>query len=482
MSQKEVENPDPTPVMPPVSGEGTREIPAVAAAIVCFFLIITAYYVLKPVRESLALELGATRIPALNIFSMFTLVLANGIYSWTISRFSRTLFIPVISGFFVVCMLLFWQLFSRPEFQSHTTAASLTFRTTGIAGFFIWLNLFILFAVSMFWSFVNDHFSPEQGKRLYSLIGMGGLCGGLLGGTITSRLVAWLGTANLFPVAALIYLPSVFCLLMIERYPPSPPRIPEQSPPVAPPQPVSIKSPTTSGGGMGKTSALSQALSGARITFNSVLLTLLAVEMFLYTFGSTIFSFQINQLMEKTLQGRDERTLYWAYMYNWINGVSILFQIGLTTFVMRLSRPWLGMMLIPLWQVFGNLLLFRFPTLSTAAVIGVIRYAMDYSLARAVREFFFTAVTREEKYQGKGFIDTMVFRAGDGAAAALLLSWTAFFPTAGWVDLFATVPWLLSLAVLWKAGLALEGLLKRLSPQGSPPPLAAKVGRETASE
>ena len=51
--------------------------------------------------------------------------------------------------------------------------------------FFVWVSVFNLFAVAVFWSFMADLFTSEQGKRLFGFIGAGGTAGALLGPVIT---------------------------------------------------------------------------------------------------------------------------------------------------------------------------------------------------------------------------------------------------------------------------------------------------------
>ena len=391
-----------------------------ATAVLYFFFVITSYYVLKPIRESLALELGASRIPALNIFSMFSLLAANAGYSWIVGRFHRDQFIPWITRGFIVSLIGFWVIFGdfvqKPEALAQPISSV---RILAIGFYFIWVNLFGLFSVSMFWSFVNDVFTREQGQRLYGTIGFGGLVGGLCGGLITAALVNILGTAKMFLVAAILLEPSVWCMRLISGM--SPPKTDESSATI---EPASETHENPEAG----------AWDGLKRTIGNPFLGLMALEMFLYTFGSTLFSYQLNTIMETSLPSRDGRTMYWANIYNSINALSILSQALVTGRVMRSSRPWMGLMLMPLMQMVGSIGLLFNPVLGLAAGIGIVRYALNYSTGRAVRELFFTPLSREDKYQAKGFIDTFVFRMGDGIASSLLLSWLVFFPPRLWID------------------------------------------------
>src|SRR4051812_41467061 len=82
--------------------------------------------------------------------------------------------------------------------------------------FFVWISVFNLFAVSVFWSFMADVFSSEQGKRLFGFIAAGGAAGALLGPFLTVSLAGGLGAGNLLLVAAAVLGLGVLCARRLE--------------------------------------------------------------------------------------------------------------------------------------------------------------------------------------------------------------------------------------------------------------------------
>lgn len=447
-------------------GEG----PVALVALAYFFFIIMSYYVLKPIREGLAIELGAHRIPALNIISMLSLIAANAGYSWLVGKYGRERFIPWLTRSCSVALVIFWAIF---RFTDHSAIATElwidpatlpawfpgwmpipTTRASVITLYFIWVNLFGLFAPSLFWSFINDSFTTDQGKRLYTTIGYGGLIGGLCGGIITVALTNSLGTANMFLVAAVLLEPTVWCMRFIDKRckPNSGDRT--GSPPLSPDH----DSKTFDQKSPGKEAS---PWDGFLVTFRSAYLTLMALEMFLYTFASSMFSYQMNALMESARLSSDARTVYWANMYNMINGLSLLTQFFVTRFVMSFAYPTIGLLLLPLSQIVGSMLLIRMPLLDIAAAVGVVRYALNYSTGRAVRELLFTPLSHDEKYQGKGFIDTLVFRAGDGLSSVLLLWCLAIWGAGPWLDVTIVSTMCFSAIII----LALGSIFKNIDPR-----------------
>ena len=131
---------------------------------------------------------------------------AQPLYGALVARLPRARFIPIVYHFFVANLALFWLLL-----------------TLGIAPvtvarvFFVWVSVFNLFAVAVFWSFMADLFTSEQGKRLFGFIGAGGTAGALLGPVITIALSVPLGPANLLIAALALLELAVLCVHRLER-------------------------------------------------------------------------------------------------------------------------------------------------------------------------------------------------------------------------------------------------------------------------
>ncbi|HNW35360.1 MAG TPA: hypothetical protein PKM25_10540, partial [Candidatus Ozemobacteraceae bacterium] len=183
-------------------------------------------------------------------------------------------------------------------------------------------------------------------------------------------------------------------------------------------------------------------------------------------------------LMEAAHLSSDARTIYWANIYNMINGLSLMTQFFVTRFFMSSAYPTVGLLLLPLSQIIGSLLLIRLPLLDVAAVIGVVRYALNYSTGRAVRELLFTPLSHDEKYQGKGFIDTLVFRAGDGLSSVLLLWGLAVWGAGPWVDVTVVSTMCFSVLII----LALGSIFSKIDPRRMEPGNAEKAASESGEK
>src|SRR5690606_1157107 len=145
-------------------GEG----PALLWAGGYFFCILFGYYLLRPMRDAMGIRGELSALPWLWTGTTLTMLVAAPLFGLLVSRLPRRKFIPITYRFFALNLLAFFTLFElAPEGWQ-----------VGIGyAFYIWLSVFNLFAVAVFWGFMADVFSPEQGTRLFGAIGAGGTLG-----------------------------------------------------------------------------------------------------------------------------------------------------------------------------------------------------------------------------------------------------------------------------------------------------------------
>src|SRR5512135_206398 len=150
-----------------------------------------AYCVLRPVRDALAVAAGADTLQWLFTATFAAMLALVPAYGWLCARLPRARFLPAVYLFFVFNLILFW---TAIENESPSKAVAATF--------FVWLNVFNLFAVSVFWSLMSDLFSPEQANRLFGAVAAGGSCGAIAGPAFTAAAATTLGTQNLLLLSA----------------------------------------------------------------------------------------------------------------------------------------------------------------------------------------------------------------------------------------------------------------------------------------
>src|SRR5208282_4951575 len=170
-----------------------------------FFLLLAVYYILRPLRDRMGIAGGVNALPWLFTATFVTLLVAQPLYGALVAKLPRARFISIVYHFFAANLALFWLLLTLD------VATVIVARV-----FFVWVSVFGLFTIAVFWSFMADLFTSDQGKRLFGFIGAGGTAGALLGPVITIALSVPLGPTNLL-IAAIVFLElAVFCTHRLE--------------------------------------------------------------------------------------------------------------------------------------------------------------------------------------------------------------------------------------------------------------------------
>ena len=343
-----------------------------------FFSLLAGYYVLRPLRDQMGIAGGVKNLPWLFTATFVTLLVAQPLYGALVARLPRARFIPIVYHFFVFNLIVFWGLLS------------LGIETAMIARvFFVWVSVFNLFAVAVFWSFMADLFSSEQGKRLFGFIGAGGTAGALLGPTITIWLSIPLGPINLIIVAAVILEVAVFCVYRLER---------------AATGHAGTQSEQNIGGG---------AIDAISELVRSPYLMGVAAWVGLLSYAATIIYFEQAHIVSEAVKTAGLQTRVFASIDLAVNLLTVTTQLLLTGRVLRRLGTGIAAAALPAVYIVGFAVLAVMPTLAVVITIQVLQRWMNFSIANPARQVFFTVVTRAEKYKAKNLIDVVVYRGSD---------------------------------------------------------------------
>jgi len=350
-----------------------HEQPALAWAFAYFFLLLAAYYVLRPVRDALAVQAGADRLQWLFTATFAAMLALVPAYGWLCAKLPRAKFLPVVYGFFILNLVGFY-FFSAP----------------GV--FFVWLSVFNLFAVSVFWSLMADLFDAQQAMRLFGAIAAGGSCGAIAGPALTAVAATLLGTSNLLLLSALLLCLALVAMMKLLAWGRKHPRTGE--PPAEEPLGGSV-------------------LAGLRAALSSPYLLGICAYLFCYTVLSTSLYFQQIEIVGKAFPDAAERTRFFALVDLAVNSLALIVQVAFTArLAARLGTGWM-LALMPLVSIIGFAALGAWPTLATLLAVGITRRAGEFAISKPVREALYTVVPREDRYKAKSFTDTVVYRGGD---------------------------------------------------------------------
>src|SRR6266568_2141119 len=179
------------------------EIRALWLGFIFHFLILTGYYIMRPIRDSIAASSRLETLPWMFTATLVAMLMANALFAAIVARMSRRKFIPLAYGFFIFNLALFFVLMRTcPPAQQIWIGRAL----------YVWVSVFNLFNTAIFWAFMTDLFTVEQGKRLYGFIAVGGTLGAIVGAYITKNLILGMGPANLVAISATLF--AIVCFIV----------------------------------------------------------------------------------------------------------------------------------------------------------------------------------------------------------------------------------------------------------------------------
>jgi len=365
-----------------------HEYVAVAWSFVFFFCVLSAYYILRPVREAMAVGSGPDTIPYLFMGTFVVMLIAAPIFGWVTSRYARRVFLPWVYLFFISNILIFWAVFSGlvTDGQDHVWLG----RT-----FFVWLSVFNLFVVSVFWSFMADIYTREQGRRLFGLVTSGGSIGALLGSAATSLLVTRIGFHNLFLIAAALLLFAILCIRQLGKW-----VVHEHGDHVN----ETAESAEPLGG---------NAFSGVTHVFGSKYFSGIAISSIIASLLGTALYMFAAQLVEQSIPEPDARTQFFSNINVASSFFALIGQMFIVKHIVKRFGIGVSLSLLPIISVASFILLAIDPVLGVVAFLTVARRALGFSFSKPTTDMLYSVVTPEEKYKTKNFIDTAVYRFGD---------------------------------------------------------------------
>ncbi|MGI8673157.1 MAG: NTP/NDP exchange transporter [Luteitalea sp.] len=372
------------------------EVHALVWASLYYFCVLSAYYVIRPIRDEMGVAGGVDNLPWLFTGTLLGMTLVNPPFAALVARLPRLRFISVTYRFFSANLLIFYLLLLTASTAQHIWVGR---------AFFIWTSVFNLFVVSVFWAFMVDVFSREQGKRLFGFIAAGATVGAISGSVITASLVSVLGSTPLLLVSVALLEVAVFCMRRLSGIATA---LRTRTGAVEDAAPI--------GGGM---------LAGLSRAVGSPYLLNVSIYMLLFAITSTFLYFQQADIASRSFTDRAARTAFFAQVDLVVNVLTLVTQLFLTSRILQYLGVALTLTLLPALSVIGFAWLGTTPTIAAIVALQVARRAGNFAIARPTREVLFTVLPREDKYKAKSFIDTFVYRLGDqfGAWSYAALGW-----------------------------------------------------------
>jgi ATP:ADP antiporter, AAA family len=390
------------------------------------FLLLTAYYVIKPVREGLilAMEHGAEKKSYVSAAIAVTLLFAVPAYGKVKDRVAKHKLVVGVTLFFASHLLVFWVL-------SHTALR----KELGLV-FFTWVGVFNMMVVAQFWSFANDLYTQEQGKRLFAIVGIGASLGSAVGAYITKFLkgTIGLGVFELLLVAAGFLATSAFLSQAVHA---REKRLAERDDEHAEERAAEKAKKEKEA-----EKAEANPQGGFTLVARNRYLLLLAAFSLVFTIVDTNGEYILSNLAGD--RAREAAALqqippdqidkfsegfiaaFYGSFYLWVNVIGLTIQTFLVSRIVKLGGLKLAFFIYPAIALGSSI-----NNVVTPGLLGVDRLtafrptktaenAVDYSLNNTVRNMLWLPTTTEMKYKAKQAVDTFFVRMGDVASAGLV--------------------------------------------------------------
>ncbi len=418
------------------AGEGLT----VVLLTVNLFSLLTAYLIIKTVREALILSEGGAEIKSYTAAGQAILLfLLVPSYGYLASKVNRIKLINATSLFFISNLGVFY-LMSQLRVP------------LGVA-FFLWVGIFNLFIIAQFWSFANDIYTEDQGKRLFAIIAFGGSLGAILGPKIASSLFEPFGPYVLMLVtAALLSVCMIFPNIVHRR---------EGAGARAVKKGGDVAQPLARGGAF-------------RLVIGKPYLLLIAFLMVITNVVNTTGEFILGKTVTQEAQRladaapaeaksgetadsiaakpngqkiRDFIGRFYGDFFFTVSVISALAQLFLVSRIMKYCGVPASLFFLPIVALTGYSAISLFPTLAIIRLAKVAENSTDYSLQNTARQALFLPTSREEKYKAKAAIDTFFVRIGDLLSTALVFLSVQFslnVQTLSLINVLLVVLWLLA--------------------------------------
>ena len=363
------------------------------------FLVLTAYYMLKTIREALILTEGGAAVKTYSSAGQALLLLGLvPAFGALASRVSRVMLLRAVTLFFITNVILFF--------------------LAGVGGlhvgvpFFIWVGIFNVMIVAQYWALANDIYTPEQGKRLFAVVALGSNVGAWLGALWAGDFIRHLGPYKLMLVAAgvlagCVVVAEVINRRQVERAPTAQAAVAEQP--------------------LGKEGGFQLIMRDRYLLMIALLIVVLNVVNTTgeYILGKFVVAESIARFgsTEATLDAR-QRFIggFYGQFFSYVNLASFLLQMFAVSRIIKLLGVGGAMFVHPLVAFVGYLAVFRWPGLGAARICKTFDNTIDYSLGKTAQQALWLPTSREAKYKAKQAVDSFFVRAGDVIQAGLVFT------------------------------------------------------------
>ena len=353
-----------------------------------FFLVLCSWYILRPVRNEMAVQ-NADILPYLLGVGAFVMLLLNPIYSWLASQRNLRGVLVGCYSFFILNLLAFIVLWEFFELSSAVWLSQI---------FYVWCNVYSFFVVSIFWVVIINLFRGEGAANVFGVIAAGGSLGAFLGSEISKQLASTFNESGIifFTLISILFL--IFALLvgltLLKRF-------------------ISLEGINQASGGT-SFDAFKNLISSSQIRS-------IGMYMYLWTAMMTIhWVTSINIVNEWSSDGGN-RIIFFSKIEQTVTILTLFTQFFLTSAIIRFAGPKSILMLYGFLFIAAFIGYYINPSIGYVFVITIVLRLFEYGINKPTREVVFSYLKKADRYKSTVMVDTFFVRMGDFSGSGFVL-------------------------------------------------------------
>lgn len=391
----------------------------------CLFLIISAYVIGKVARDALFLgQFAAVRLPYADIASGILVGFVVFLYLRVGRRISLGSLLVASPLVFAAMCIFFWALayYDHPPWLFPV--------------FYIWVGIFGVLAPTQVWTLANYLLTTREAKRIFGMVGSAGICGWIFAGYISKAVTEAFGTESLLLCMTVLLL---ICALLMA--------VASKSGQLTPDISKDLSSNLSASG-------RNDLRDSLHSVFSSPYLRAIAIVICISSFATTLAGWQFKALAKLSSVNQDTLAIFFGNFYLYAGVFALLFQLVFTTRLLRRFGIGPMLFLLPIFVLVGSGAVALLGTLGAALFLRGGDQVLRYSIDRSTGELLYLPLPQQVKLKAKWFIDTVVWRFGDGLAGVVVLIFAGQFHWAprqlSWIALLLTVGWLAAVQIAGK--------------------------------
>ena len=353
-----------------------------------FFLVLCSWYILRPVRNEMAVQ-NAEILPYLLGIGAFVMLLLNPVYSWLASRQNLRGVLIGCYSFFIANLFVFivlWELFNL---SSAIWLSQI---------FYIWCNVYSFFVVSIFWVVIINLFRGKDAANVFGVIAAGGSLGAFLGSEISKQLASTFNDSGIifFTLIAILVLIGalIMGLVLLNRL-------------------SNVQGVNEAAGG--------SSMDGLRNLISSSQIRSIGLYMYLWTAMMTIHWVTSIDIVNSWSSDGGDRIVFFSNIEQTVTILTLFTQFFLTAAIIRFAGPKLILMLYGFLFICAFVGYYLIPTIQYVFVITIVLRLFEYGINKPTRELVFSYLKRMDRYKSSVMFDTFLVRMGDFSGSGFIL-------------------------------------------------------------